>query len=391
MKKGIIIFLLVIVFFGIAVPAFAADWWPIVPCGLQTQPPGIDKNVYDYTQPCNQCLLIKLGMNLINLVQFWLVPAVGTLLFIVGGFLILVGGSGGNTKLVTNGRSIMKDTTIGIAIILASWLITTTILNTLSGQDSSKSSRPWFEISCSTGTLKGAVDATNQKQPNNGGGTGIGGSQNPPGGTGGTTGGVQCLQSGLNLCQGNAPQGCFNSSCSQYAAMAERQANGVATANILKTFMEVESSCNINPPGNGPSFGLMQLTPPIPRIYGTRCGIPKQEVNSIGKAWLINPDNAEKSICIAAQWINAVAKSQCGSDVRNLYAGYNGGQKGACAPSESCAGQTSCSGEPVKKWECLYEDKANTQCNGGTQILSGYNQTRRGATRAIQCASDPGF
>ena len=67
----------------------------------------------------------------------------------------------------------------------------------------------------------------------------------------------------------------------------------------------------------------MQMTPPIPQIYASRCGVSSGDVN---RAWLTNPVNAEKSICISAQWINALAASQCGSSIRNLYAGYNGGQ-----------------------------------------------------------------
>jgi len=144
---------------------------------------------------------------------------------------------------------------------------------------------------------------------------------------------------------------------------------------------------------------LMQMTPPIPQIYASRCGVSSSDVN---RAWLTNPANAEKSICISVQWINALAVSQCGPSIRNLYAGYNGGQNGACAPSVSCAGEKSCSNEPMKRWECLYDDVAHTQCNGGNGADAcllptkpgqkcGYNQTRLGATKIQYCVVNPGF
>lgn len=392
----------------------APAWWPIVPCGLNSQPEGATqmdtlpdgtKVPHDFTQDCNQCDVILLFKNLIDLVTYGLVPVLGTFFFILGGFYILIGGSTGNPGKVEEGKKLMKETAYGIAIILSSWLITNMILKSVANEQIA--STPWYQISCRVGNLKDITDASVPSV-----GTPPAGSQKyscnsnnqcvvtangqytssscdnkcqavvPP-----PSSGVACLQSGLNLCQGDTSVGCANSKCSQYASMIERQANGVATVNILKAFMEVESSCNIESV-TGTSYGLMQMTPPIPQIYASFCGVRAGDVN---RAWLTNPANAEKSICISAQWINSLAASQCGSSVRNLYAGYNGGQNGACALSVSCAGETSCSGEPVKRWECLYNDTAHQSCNGGTNIMLGYNQTRQGATRIMYCAANPGF
>ncbi len=437
-------------------------WFPLVPCGLNAQPAGIAKSVHDYTQTCNQCLLVELGKNIIDMTMFAIVPAVGTLLFMIAGFIILFSARSGNSGGVGKGKEIMTNTAIGIAIILSAWLITNFILKSLANPQVAQT--PWYTIQCRVGSLKDLADATIPSVggttpsptvatnyncnagsqcvalPSSQAGTYSGstalsdcqeqcmgttpttgavgydcndnsecvvdtntstqeyqdlpgcqsscqGITAPP--TGGPSGGT-CLQSGLNLCAGNAPQGCFNSNCSQYATAANQYASGAATANILKAFMEVESSCNVNPPpGTGPSYGLMQLTPPIPQIYASRCGVSVSDVTS---DWLKSPANAALSVCIAAQWINAVAASQCGSDIRNLYAGYNGGQgaNGACGPSVDCSGND-CASQPVMRWECLYDDTAHQTCNGGNDINSGYNQTRQGATRAIACATNPGF
>ncbi len=377
----------------------AVSWFPIVPCGLNQQPAGIAKSVHDYTQPCNQCLLIELGKNVIDFTFFWIVPVIGTLFIIWAGFLILWGGKDGNPAAVTEGRKMLTQVAIGIAIILGSWLITNFILKTIAGSDTIGAKQtPWYQIECTVTTLKQATNnAAPPRTPPTGGGTPSTPSpsstptptRTPTPTPSPSSTGAQCLQTGLNLCQGASSAGCANSSCSQYAAMIARQTTGVATVNVLKAFMEIESSCNIKSV-TGTSYGLMQMTPPIPQMYASRCGVSASVVN---KAWLTNPANAEKSICISAQWINAVAASQCGSSIRNLYAGYNGGAsaKGACGPSVSCAGEKSCSNEPVKRWECLYNDTAHKSCNGGNDIFAGYNQTRLGATKIQYCATNPGF
>lgn len=465
-----IILITAILIFAVPRSALAVSWFPLVPCGLNQQPAGIDKSVHDYTQPCNQCLLIELGKNVIDMTFFAIVPSVGTLLFMIAGFIILFNARAGKAGGVTKGKEIMTNTAIGIAIILGAWLITNFILKSIANDQ--VASTPWYQIECRVGTLEDIVNGTVPSPPAPPGGVmviatallpdaiqgtaysqalsatggtapytwtissgalpaGISISGNTISGTPTTVGtatftikvedssspkqsatkeltiktnltsaGVQCLQSGLNLCQGNAPQGCTNPSCGQYNTainnvitdMTKKGTVGIITANLLKAFMVVESSCDIRQV-TGTSFGLMQLSLATANIYASRCG-----VSSVNQTWLITPANAEKSICISAQYINAIAQSQCGSSIRNIYAGYNGGEQGsgsACAPSEDCAGVTSCSNEPMKRWECLYEDTAHTQCNGATaekpqgDILKGYNQTRQGAVRIQYCAANP--
>ncbi len=200
-----------------------------------------------------------------------------------------------------------------------------------------------------------------------------------------TTAAVTCLFSGVNLCGGQSPPGgCANSNCSQYAASVSKYANGAATANMLKSILFNESSCNIsaaNPAGN--SYGLMQMQPSTANMYRTRCGVQE----NITSSWLTSPANAEKSICIAAQYVNAIAQSRCGSSPRNIYAGYNGGTgaNGACGQSASCAGDKNCADQLVMRWECLYDDTQHTTCN------TGYNETRTGVMKVVYCVNNPGF
>ncbi|OGM97667.1 MAG: hypothetical protein A2735_03630 [Candidatus Yanofskybacteria bacterium RIFCSPHIGHO2_01_FULL_41_21] len=191
-----IIVLLVSLLFTLPRTASAVDWFPIVPCGLNNKPanatrmdtlPDGTQVPHDYTQPCNRCLLIELGKNVIDLTFFGIVPAVGTLMFLIAGFIILFNAREGNSSGVTKGRQIMKDTAIGIAIILGAWLITNFILKSLAPNqaagvclqsgvcdtDASKTcttntecpGTPWYQIQCTTGTLKDVVDGTTPPPP----------------------------------------------------------------------------------------------------------------------------------------------------------------------------------------------------------------------------------
>ncbi len=378
--------LLIPLIFAVPHQAQAVNWFPLVPCGLNQQPKDssgveIPKTVHDYTQSCNQCLLIELGKNIIDMTFFAIVPAVGTLMFLIAGFIILFNARDGKPAGVAKGKAIMKDTAIGIAIILGSWLITNFILKSIATDE--VSSTPWYQIECRTGSLEDITLGAISSAPGSGVTPTPVGTNTPLPTPGGGTG-TQCSQSNLPLCKGDGSQGCGNASCGQYASMISRQAVGVATANVLKAFMEVESSCNISAKTSS-SFGLMQLQPSTANIYASRCGV---QAGSIDSAWLMNPSNAEKSICIAAQYIDAISKGQCGTNIRNVYAGYNGGEAGAsaaCAPSSNCSNEKSCSSEAMKRWECLYDDNAHTVCN------TGYNETRTGSTRLQYCVTNPGF
>lgn len=206
------------------------------------------------------------------------------------------------------------------------------------------------------------------------------------------TSAVTCLFSGVNLCEeGTRAGGCGPSVCSTYRSFINNQASKAGiSANLLKAFMAVESDCNIKA-ATGSSYGLMQLQPATATRFKSFCGAANENTTS---DWLISPQNAEKSICIAAQFIKSIAAGTCGSQPRNIYAGYNGGEMGAtsaCAPSADCTGEKSCDGGTVRRWECLYDNPEHTVCNGDSDINLGYNQTKQGARYITYCMAHPGF
>jgi hypothetical protein len=63
--------------------------------------------------------------NVVNVLLYWS-SFVALTLFIVGGVMMI--GSGGSDALLSSGRKIMKGSLIGFAIVLASWMILSTVL-----------------------------------------------------------------------------------------------------------------------------------------------------------------------------------------------------------------------------------------------------------------------
>jgi len=187
-----------------------------------------------------------------------------------------------------------------------------------------------------------------------------------------------------NLCQ-SRQMTCGASACSQYVSAINQYAGrtGVANgSNFLKAIMIKESACNVGAQSGSvpPSCGLMQLKASTANIYKNKCGI----TTNITCDWLKSPTNATASICIAAEYMGALTQTSCGSTPRGVAAGYNGGS-GACNNSIDCAGETSCTGGAVQRWECLYDNPQQNVCN------TGYAETRDYATKVLYCYNNPGF
>lgn len=125
----------------------AVSWWPLVPCGLNEPAPDEPRLADEYYQPCSRCDLFKLGKNIIDFVLVGLMPPVAAILFVWGGFLILMGGA--NPGLISKGRTIFWNTFIGVLIISSSWLITNTIIKSLAEESiTNPNNVPWYQFEC---------------------------------------------------------------------------------------------------------------------------------------------------------------------------------------------------------------------------------------------------
>jgi len=394
----------------------------LVPCGRLQNDPSTPEE--DETRPCTICDIFALASRVINFVLFTILPVVAALFYLIGGLMILL--SRGDPGLIATGKNWFWNTTWGLVIIFGAWMITNTVLKSLVGD--SDISNNWFRIECAT-TVQGtpspatryACNSQNQcvvnpngeyiNDPTCGGRCTLVSSPSPsPSSSPSSTPlptptptptptiartptptptpfstPLACIYNGVNyatfnLCSGQRrPGGCGGSRCAQYVSSINRYANGAATVQLLKTMMVIESDCKIEAKSSS-SYGIMQLQPPTANMFKNRCGVTE----NITPAWLTNPANADKSICIAAAYINSIAAGTCGSQPRNIYAGYNAGS-GNCAPSRDCASDKSCDGGVMKRWECPYDNPQHTVCN------TGMYETKQGATYVNYCLNNLGF
>ena len=135
-KKILIVILSVILFVTLSQTVLAVSWWPLVPCGTSANP-----------TECNRCDLFKLAKNIIDFVLIGLMPPAAAILFVWGGFLILMGGA--VPANISKGKDIFWNTAIGVAIILASWLITNSIIRSIAADNIAPE---WWKFECSVTT-----------------------------------------------------------------------------------------------------------------------------------------------------------------------------------------------------------------------------------------------
>lgn len=149
--KFLIVLAIALLLFSVATPVFAQSQG-LVPCGTKANP-----------QPCTVCDLLTLGQNLEKFLIGKVVPLLGGVLFVIGGFFYLLAGA--DPSYASKGKSLMTTTAYGVAIILASYMLTNTILVSLAGKGNVGT---WYTIKC-TGVYYPETEGGN---PAGGGGGG---------------------------------------------------------------------------------------------------------------------------------------------------------------------------------------------------------------------------
>lgn len=92
---------------------------------------------------CNLCQLFHTFQHVILLLIY--VAFIAALIsIIIGAFLIMV--SGGNPGTFASGKNAIFSAVIGVAIVLAAWVVVNTVIQAL--VDPSKFPLPWNQLSC---------------------------------------------------------------------------------------------------------------------------------------------------------------------------------------------------------------------------------------------------
>lgn len=139
-KKIAVVILSLLLFVTLSQTVLAVSWLPLVPCGVANDNPDTPQ---DERQPCNRCDLFRLLKNIIDFVLIGLMPPAAAILFVWGGFLILMGGA--NPGLISQGKTIFWNTAIGVVIISSSWLITNTIIRSVAADNIAPE---WWKFEC---------------------------------------------------------------------------------------------------------------------------------------------------------------------------------------------------------------------------------------------------
>jgi hypothetical protein len=79
---------------------------------------------------CNLCTLLELVKNIINFLIYTVAPALVGIFVAYGGIMLLI--SGGSEEKVQSGKDAIFKAITGYLIVLGSWVIINTILNTFS-------------------------------------------------------------------------------------------------------------------------------------------------------------------------------------------------------------------------------------------------------------------
>lgn len=376
MRKVFAVSAVLVIAFMPAVVFAAPSWLPLVQCGTSNQ------------VPCTPCDFFALGKRLIDMVLYGITGPIAAFIIVIAGGMMLLGGA--NPKQFQQGKTLLRNTLYGVAIILIAWTFTNFLIKSLGNGSASDS---WNTFTCpaelqaisaidtqfKTGGTLPAVPPVTAPLPANIGVPSVATSQDLCA----TSAGGKTYQCGS----------CKNLNLDGRATLGTYMTNyGGADANALNAIMFAESSCKPTANGGAGAYGLMQLMPSTARKFQQECDVFQRDDKGayimengqkkpipITAGFLLSPDSAEYVVCLGAAFYNSL-RGACGGDVRTIAAGYNGGP-GACAPSNSCAGLQSCGGTAMQKWECAWDDRAHTLPN------RGFLETRGYAPKVAYCAT----
>ncbi|MBU2036934.1 pilin [Patescibacteria group bacterium] len=112
-----------------ALPVSAADG--LVPCA------GPD---------CDMCKFLQLISNITLFIVKNITAPLAGLLFLISGIMMV--SAGGSEARLKKGKDILKNTAIGVLIVLASWIIVNTLITTLGASVTGFVPGNWWTVRC---------------------------------------------------------------------------------------------------------------------------------------------------------------------------------------------------------------------------------------------------
>ena len=102
---------------------------------------------------CNFCDFFVVIKNVFDFLALQIAPVLAVVLIIFGGLLTMFGGGFPGTEqkpgLRGRGKRVISGTLFGLVIVLLSWIVVSTIINTLTGTDQPEGFQwPWYDPQC---------------------------------------------------------------------------------------------------------------------------------------------------------------------------------------------------------------------------------------------------
>lgn len=129
-----IIFLFSIIFCGILLFPLASLAAGLVPCGG------------DGELPCQLCHFFVIFDRIVDFIMFTLVPVVAVLMLVIGGVMFFL--ATGNPGALSQAKSVITATILGLIIVYAAWIIVNTFLVIVGVADWTGLATGWFSIDC---------------------------------------------------------------------------------------------------------------------------------------------------------------------------------------------------------------------------------------------------
>lgn len=146
----------------ILMPSVADAQKRLVPCGYYLPAPEqcADPDVPETCTPgpgqqyvqCNVCHIFTLTTNILDFLWYRITLPVTALMFVIGGFCMIVGPWMGKVNLHSYGLKVLKYTAMGLIIMFCAWIFTDTVIKVFGGKFTAASPTgkflPWNKIEC---------------------------------------------------------------------------------------------------------------------------------------------------------------------------------------------------------------------------------------------------
>ena len=110
----------------------AAVEFPLVPCGIGSQP------------VCTPCDLCEVTSRVINLILFGITGPIAAFMIVLAGGMMLLGGA--NPGNYSTGKKWLTNTLTGVTVILLAWVMTNFLIKSIAPTGNDRG--PWYEFQC---------------------------------------------------------------------------------------------------------------------------------------------------------------------------------------------------------------------------------------------------